>query len=94
MQSIGGAENDVYLIGCYVEGGDWLKNRFPWRTSLGPYENRTGHLNDIWGYWSTDGTARSALSCPNGSVDELVHVLADIEDHICSQQRVANEKAI
>jgi len=41
--------------GCYVEGGDWLRNRFPWSTSLGPYENRTGHLNDVWGYWSTDG---------------------------------------
>lgn len=41
--------------GCYVEGGDWLRNRFPWETSLGPYENRTGHLNDVWGYWSTDG---------------------------------------
>ena len=38
-----------------MEGGDWLRNRFPWKTSLGLNENRTGHLNDVWGYWSTDG---------------------------------------
>lgn len=41
--------------GCYVEGGDFLKNRFPWKTNLGLNEHRSGHLNDVWGYWSTDG---------------------------------------
>jgi len=47
--------------GCYVEGGDWLRNRFPWATNLGPNENRTGHLNDVWGYWSTDGEMLGSL---------------------------------
>jgi len=49
--------------GCYVEGGDWLRNRFPWVTSTGPYENRTGHLNDVWGYWSTDGEVLCKALC-------------------------------
>lgn len=41
--------------GCYVEGGDWLKDRFQWKNALGSTRNRPGHLNAIWGYWSTDG---------------------------------------
>lgn len=41
--------------GCYVEGGDYLRNRFKWDTTLAPAANRPGHLNDIWHYWSTDG---------------------------------------
>ena len=41
--------------GCYVEGGDWLKDRFQWKQSLGPAVDRPGHYNEIWGYWSTDG---------------------------------------
>lgn len=39
--------------GCYVEG-DLLKDRFDWRRSLGPQENRRGHF-DLWGYYSEDG---------------------------------------
>ena len=41
--------------GCYVEGGDWLKDRFQWKASLGTAVNRPGHFNEIWGYWSSDG---------------------------------------
>lgn len=40
--------------GCYVEG-DWLANRFDWKAALGRVEERRGHLNGVWGYWSTDG---------------------------------------
>ena len=41
--------------GCYVEGGDHLKNRPEWKKALGPIEDRPGHANANWGYWSTDG---------------------------------------
>ncbi len=41
--------------GCYVEGGDWLEDRFQWKQSLGPAVDRPGHYNENWGYWSTDG---------------------------------------
>lgn len=34
--------------------GDWLRNRFNWKTALGPNEGRPGHY-DLWGYWSDDG---------------------------------------
>jgi alpha-L-arabinofuranosidase len=40
--------------GCYVEGGDWLKNRFDWKKTIAPVADRPGHLDDIWHYWSTD----------------------------------------
>ncbi|WJX69154.1 aspartate-semialdehyde dehydrogenase-like protein [Trifolium repens] len=40
--------------GCYVEG-DYLKNAFRWKDTVGPWEERPGHLNDIWHYWSDDG---------------------------------------
>lgn len=39
--------------GCYVEGDD-LVNRFNWKNSLGPIENRPGHWN-LWNYWTEDG---------------------------------------
>lgn len=39
--------------GCYVEG-DWLRNAFRWKHSVGRIEERPGHYN-LWGYWSTDG---------------------------------------
>ncbi|KAK2370644.1 alpha-L-arabinofuranosidase [Trifolium repens] len=40
--------------GCYVEG-DFIKNAFRWKDSVGPWEERSGHLDDIWHYWSDDG---------------------------------------
>eukprot|EP00887_Chlorella_sp_A99_P001498 scaffold8.g1498.t1 len=39
---------------CYVEG-DWLRYAFRWKEALGPIEERPGHYNSMWGYWSTDG---------------------------------------
>lgn len=45
--------------GCYVEG-DRLANSFYWKKSIGPAAERPGHWN-LWGYWSTDGEARSLV---------------------------------
>lgn len=39
--------------GCYVEG-DVLAERFQWKKTLGPVEQRPGHYN-LWGYYSNDG---------------------------------------
>lgn len=41
--------------GCYVEGGNYLRNAFRWKTTLGDISERPGHLNDMWSYYSTDG---------------------------------------
>jgi len=26
-----------------------------WKDTIGPWEERPGHYNDIWNYWSDDG---------------------------------------
>src|SRR6185312_6790276 len=39
--------------GNYVEGND-LANRFNWKQTIGPLEERPGHMSP-WGYRSTDG---------------------------------------
>lgn len=43
--------------GCYIEGAyaDGRTNRFEWKKSVGPIEERPGHLNRNWGYRVTDG---------------------------------------
>lgn len=40
--------------GCYVEG-NYLSNAFQWKKTIGDIAQRPGHLNDVWGYFSTDG---------------------------------------
>ncbi|XP_017419650.1 alpha-L-arabinofuranosidase 1-like isoform X2 [Vigna angularis] len=40
--------------GTYVEG-DHLQNRYQWKDTIGPWEERPGHFDDIWNYWSDDG---------------------------------------
>uniref|UniRef100_A0A0E0MJ89 non-reducing end alpha-L-arabinofuranosidase n=1 Tax=Oryza punctata TaxID=4537 RepID=A0A0E0MJ89_ORYPU len=40
--------------GCFVEG-DWLRNAFRWRETIGPWEQRPGHFGDVWNYWTDDG---------------------------------------
>uniref|UniRef100_A0A0E0MJ79 non-reducing end alpha-L-arabinofuranosidase n=1 Tax=Oryza punctata TaxID=4537 RepID=A0A0E0MJ79_ORYPU len=40
--------------GCFVEG-EWLRNAFRWRESIGPWEERPGHFGDVWHYWTDDG---------------------------------------
>ncbi|XP_029127966.1 alpha-L-arabinofuranosidase 1-like [Cajanus cajan] len=40
--------------GCYIEG-DYLRNAFRWKNSVGPWEERPGHFGDMWNYWTDDG---------------------------------------
>jgi alpha-L-arabinofuranosidase len=40
--------------GNYLEGST-LDTRFNWKNTIGPIEDRPGHQNTAWGYWSTDG---------------------------------------
>jgi alpha-L-arabinofuranosidase len=40
--------------GNYLEGED-LSSYFNWETTIGPVEDRPGHDNTAWGYWSQDG---------------------------------------
>lgn len=44
----------MWIGGSYVEGG-WLRNAFHWKVSIGPWEERPGHFNDVWQYWTDDG---------------------------------------
>lgn len=43
--------------GCYVEGfyANGMKNRFEWKKTVGPIEERPGHMNQNWGYRVSDG---------------------------------------
>lgn len=43
-----------YIGGCYVEG-NYLKNAFRWKDTVGAWEERPGHYNDMWKYWTDDG---------------------------------------
>ncbi|KAF1883237.1 hypothetical protein Lal_00030341 [Lupinus albus] len=40
--------------GTFVEGIS-LKNAVRWKNTVGPWEERPGHLNDVWKYWTDDG---------------------------------------
>ncbi|PWA48024.1 alpha-L-arabinofuranosidase 1 [Artemisia annua] len=39
--------------GCFVEG-EYLKNAFRWKETVGPWEERPGHYGDVWFYWTDD----------------------------------------
>ncbi|MFF7168284.1 LamG-like jellyroll fold domain-containing protein [Streptomyces pseudovenezuelae] len=40
--------------GNFLEGNT-LATRFDWKNTIGPVWERPGHMDDAWGYWSTDG---------------------------------------
>ncbi|XP_073152281.1 alpha-L-arabinofuranosidase 1-like [Henckelia pumila] len=40
--------------GCFVEG-DWLRNAYRWKETIGPWEERPGHFGDVWKYWTDEG---------------------------------------
>ncbi|KAL6648248.1 hypothetical protein ACP70R_012472 [Stipagrostis hirtigluma subsp. patula] len=40
--------------GNYVMG-NYLTNAFRWSETVGRWEERPGHFNDAWGYWTDDG---------------------------------------
>ncbi|MBD0741283.1 alpha-L-arabinofuranosidase [Streptomyces sp. CBMA152] len=44
--------------GNYLEG-NVIADRFDWKKTIGPPEQRPGHHNSAWGYWSTDGLGLS-----------------------------------
>jgi len=35
--------------------GNYLVNAFRWSETVGPWEERPGHFNDAWAYWTDDG---------------------------------------
>nr|XP_043619691.1 alpha-L-arabinofuranosidase 1 [Erigeron canadensis] len=39
--------------GCFVEG-EFLRNAFRWKETVGPWEERPGHYGDVWFYWTDD----------------------------------------
>ena len=41
--------------GCYVEGNIKPENAYHWERTVGPIEQRPGHMNANWGYPTTDG---------------------------------------
>ena len=41
--------------GCFVEGQDSPDNAFRWERTIGPIEEREGHLNRNWHYRTSDG---------------------------------------
>ncbi len=41
--------------GCYVEGQEAPENAFRWERTIGPIEQRPGHYDANWRYWTTDG---------------------------------------
>ncbi|KAJ0770452.1 putative non-reducing end alpha-L-arabinofuranosidase [Helianthus annuus] len=40
--------------GCFVEG-EYLRNAFRWKETVGAWEERPGHFGDVWFYWTDDG---------------------------------------
>ncbi len=40
--------------GNYLEGNT-IATRFNWKNTIGDISERPGHMNDAWGYWSSDG---------------------------------------
>lgn len=40
--------------GTFVQGR-WLRNAVRWKETIGAWEERSGHFDDAWGYWTYDG---------------------------------------
>jgi len=56
MQKIAALHPGFFRIpgGNYLEGNT-ISTYFNWKNTIGPIENRPGHDNSAWGYWSQDG---------------------------------------
>ncbi len=56
MQELAGLNPGYMRIpgGNYLEG-DTIDTRFDWEDTVGPIQDRPGHFNSAWGYWSQDG---------------------------------------
>ncbi len=56
MQKFAALKPAIFRVpgGNYLEGSTFA-TRFQWASTIGPVQNRPGHYNSAWGYWSTDG---------------------------------------
>ncbi len=56
MQQLAALKPAIFRVpgGNYLEGNTYA-TRFEWSNTIGPVQNRPGHFNSAWGYWSTDG---------------------------------------
>jgi alpha-L-arabinofuranosidase len=56
MQMLAALKPAIFRVpgGNYLEGNTYA-TRFEWSNTVGPVQNRPGHFNSAWGYWSTDG---------------------------------------
>ena len=41
--------------GCFVEGEQSFDDTWQWKRTIGPIEQRHGHMSNNWHYWSSDG---------------------------------------
>ena len=41
--------------GCFVEGQESFDDTWQWKRTIGPIEERHGHMSHNWHYWSSDG---------------------------------------
>jgi alpha-L-arabinofuranosidase len=72
--------------GNYLEG-DYINERFDWKKTIGPVEQRPGHRSP-WNYWSTDGFGLPEFLgwCEDLHMEPLLAVYAG---YSLRQQRVA-----
>jgi alpha-L-arabinofuranosidase len=56
MQKLAALQPGYFRVpgGNYLEGNT-IATRFAWKDTIGPIEDRPGHQNTAWGYWSQDG---------------------------------------
>ncbi|HSC02424.1 MAG TPA: alpha-L-arabinofuranosidase C-terminal domain-containing protein [Solirubrobacteraceae bacterium] len=56
MDKLGALHPGFFRVpgGNYLEGAT-IDTRFEWSSTVGPIEDRPGHFNSAWGYWSQDG---------------------------------------
>ena len=56
MEKLAAMKPAIFRVpgGNYLEGNTYA-DRFQWSKTIGPIENRPGHFNSAWGYWSSDG---------------------------------------
>jgi alpha-L-arabinofuranosidase len=56
MQMLAALQPAIFRVpgGNYLEG-DTDATSFVWSNTIGPVQDRAGHFNSAWGYWSTDG---------------------------------------
>jgi alpha-L-arabinofuranosidase len=56
MQYLAELKPAVFRVpgGNFLEGNDYA-TRFEWSNTIGPVQDRPGHYNSAWGYWTTDG---------------------------------------